>query len=140
MAHIAALFLNKDKLWTTSPVRKSKIRIEPSEYPTADFLPSGRITAVSTGSPCPWNILLWPPEKKNVIKNQKLAKSPFGLYKFSPILPKLLLTNPHREDQGVVKILKQSIKHFCQLVFFTKSFVCFGLRWAESAVSPAEKK
>ena len=124
MAHIAALFLNKDKLWTTSPVRKSKIRIEPSEYPTADFLPSGRITAVSTGSPCPWNILLWPPEKKNVINNQKLAKSPFGLYKFSPILPKLLLTNPHREDRrismtifeiDVVKSLTQSIKNLCLL-------------------------
>ena len=35
------------------------------------------------------------------LKNKKLAKSPFGLYKFSPILPKLLLTNPHREDRRI---------------------------------------
>ena len=48
---MAALLLNNDKLCKTSPLRKSNIRNEPSEYPTADFLPSGRITALSTRSP-----------------------------------------------------------------------------------------
>ena len=61
--HMADLLVNKDKLWTTSPLRKSKILKDPSEYPTADFFPSGSITAFSTRSPCPWNILLWPPER-----------------------------------------------------------------------------